>query len=106
MSKDITHGIYGGNNSGFGALMLAIALGANPIYLLGYDMKIESKTHWHSGYPNQNAEKLRNRLLIFKKQFEEFANPIKKLGIDIVNLNPNSALSCFKICSPSTVLKY
>ena len=45
VSKDPSYGIYPGRNSAVGALMLAISLGANPIYLLGYDMYAKTKSH-------------------------------------------------------------
>jgi len=46
------NGIGHGYNSGYGALNLAACLGANPIYLLGYDMKTKgTQAHWHGGHP-------------------------------------------------------
>lgn len=51
ISLDLKAGIYPGNNSGFGGLMLAIALGCKRIWLLGYDlMTTKEHTHWHGGY--------------------------------------------------------
>jgi len=96
ISLNLEAGIYGGSNSGLGALMLAMALGANPIYLLGYDMKVkDTKTHWHSGYPNQTADSLIRRLGKFIQSFDECADSIKKAGFTVINLNPDSALICF-----------
>jgi len=98
ISLDLCSGIYTGGNSGFGGMMLAIALGSKQIYLLGCDMKVDEKkkkTHWHSGYPHQAIENVARVLRSFKQEFEEFAPSIQKLGISIVNLNPDSALDCF-----------
>ncbi len=39
LSRSMREGITGESNSGFGAVSLAVCLGANPIYLLGFDMK-------------------------------------------------------------------
>ena len=54
----IREGLGHGLNSGYGALMLAIALGCDPIYLVGFDMEgnVASNTQswWHDGYPTQN----------------------------------------------------
>lgn len=98
ISYDISKGIYGGNNSGFGALMLAIALGANPIGLLGFDLKVDkekNKTHWHEGYPHQNIHELPGKLKLFAKCFEEFAPSLVQGKVDVVNIDLNSALLCF-----------
>jgi len=95
VSLDLQKGIFGGNNSGLGALMLAAALGANPIYLLGYDLGITTNSHWHSGYPNTKKEKLEQKLKSYIEQFEKVAYKFTELGIEINNLNLNSALTTF-----------
>jgi len=98
LSFDLEKGIHGANNSGFGALMLAIALGATRIGLLGYDMKVDNvvkRTHWHEGYPNQQFKSMQSKLNKFKVPFEELAPAIVDAGITVVNLNVNSGLSCF-----------
>lgn len=105
ISRDLSAGIYGGNNSGFGAVMLAIALGANPIYLLGYDMKIEKTSHWHSGYPGQDYDNLRQKLDTYRRLMEEFAPRFQEAGVRIINLNPNSGLRCFEFDTVENVLK-
>jgi uncharacterized Rossmann fold enzyme len=98
ISFDLKKGIWGGNNSGFGALMLAVALGSKKIGLLGLDMKIDekkSKTHWHEGYPDQTLMGFPKKLGSFSQCFEEFAASIMNNGITVDNLNPDSALGCF-----------
>jgi len=98
LSLDIDTGIFPGNNSGFGALMLAIALGVTQIYLLGCDMKISKdrkRTHFHDGYSHQRAEQLEKALVKFAKEFIRFSGVIHEQGITVVNLNPDSALNCF-----------
>jgi hypothetical protein len=98
VSLDISQGIYAGGNSGFGGMMLAIALGSRQIYLLGADLKVDEKrkkTHWHEGYKKQKIENLVKVLKAFKKEFEHFAEAIRELGVEVVNLNPDSALECF-----------
>lgn len=104
VSLDLNAGIYGGTNSGIGALMLAIILGANPIYLLGFDMKAKRNTHWHSGYPNQTLEGMNARLEEYKKDFEVVAPMIKEKGVRVVNLYSRSALKCFEMSSVKEVL--
>ena len=105
ITLDISEGIYAGSNSGFGALMLAIAMGASPIYLLGYDMKISKTTHWHSGYPSQTYADQNRKTESFKVMFEEFAPGIQGLGFKVVNLNPDSDLKCFEFGNVEEVLK-
>jgi hypothetical protein len=101
LSSDIQEGIFGGSNSGFGALMLAIALGCNPIYLLGFDMKIDEHggedkmTHWHEGYYNQVPSVFKQKLKQFSTVFEEFAPKIAEAGFNVINLNLDSGLECF-----------
>lgn len=104
LSRDLKKGIYGGNNSGVGALMLAAVLGANPIYLLGFDMKVEESTHWHGGYPHTNKESLTSRLESYRKNFEEVASLFENACIKVVNLNPDSGLRCFEFDSVERVL--
>jgi len=93
-------GIGHGNNSGYGALNLAACLGANPIYLLGYDMKHENgKTHWHDGHPKQPPDHVPGS---FKEHFTTAAEILKTNEISVINLNPDSALNCFPKMEIST----
>jgi len=87
-------GIGHGNNSGYGALNLAVCLGVKRIYLLGFDMKIkDKKTHWHDGHKRPMKPTV---LESYKKYFKHAANEIKKkTKIKVINLNPDSALNCF-----------
>jgi len=96
-------GIGHGNNSGYAALNLACCLGANPIYLLGYDMRHNNgKTHWHQGHPVPQKE---STVKSFINYFNNAAPIIKKRGIRVINLNPKSALKCFEKKKPEEVLK-
>lgn len=83
-------------NSGFGALMVAIALGCRKIALLGYDFTIQgSKTHWHEGYGKQDIENVKNNLISYRKCIDEFGSTILSMGVQVFNLNPSSALQSF-----------
>ena len=86
-------GIGHGDNSGYAALNLAVCLGANPIYLLGFDCKHkDGKTHWHSGHPfPQKTETVKKWLKYFRRAAERIA-PKK---ITVINLNPGSAINAF-----------
>jgi hypothetical protein len=105
LSLSIKRGIYGGTNSGFGALSFIIAMGCKLIYLLGLDLKVNgTSTHWHDGYPGQTVERTSRVLTNFQKVFTEFAPSIQRLGVTVVNLNPGSALDCFSKADPSSIL--
>lgn len=105
---DLEEGIWGGENSAAGAINLAISLGADPIYLLGYDMKCGDQTHYHNGYvDNAPDEKGQNTLVardpvVFNAKLKEYREEItalaplwKESGNTIINLGPDSDLTCF-----------
>ena len=99
ISYDLEKGIYPLNNSGGGAIMLAVALGTSQIGLLGFDMtfpKGTMKTHFHNGYKNQNIHTFQDKLDKFNTAICELAPLIYAEGIEVYNLNLNSALNCFK----------
>lgn len=89
ISFNLKEGLYHGNNSGYAALNLAITLGCNPIYLLGYDMNPEGGW-WHTGHPGGQGS-----LDGFTDSFKSNINQIAKKSI-VINLNPESYLDVFK----------
>lgn len=95
LGNSMENGIAGGNNAGFGALSLAICLGANPIYLLGFDMKGRNgkQAWWHSGYPEKQGESVYKS---FINDFKRAAPGLEEKSIKVVNLNAESDLKCFK----------
>lgn len=94
-SFSMKDGLRSGTNAGFGALNLAVCLGANPIYLLGFDMKgREGKaTWWHDGYPEIQGDKIYESFIF---EFKRIAVELKKKNVQVINLNPESRLKCFK----------
>ena len=95
-------GIGHGNNSGYGALNLAACLGASPIYLLGFDMKYEGeKTHWHEGHLVPHRP---NTVQRFMQYFQLAAIKTKEMRLEVINLNPDSALPYFPKRSYAEVL--
>lgn len=93
-TKHLKEGLYHGQNSGYGALNLAMVLGANPIYLLGYDCSLgpDGKKNYHDGYPSGRNPDALNRFLEAFKVGARMISPEH----DIINLNPDSALRCFE----------
>lgn len=105
VSKDISVGIHGGNNSGYGAIMLAIAMGCSIIYLLGYDFKVSNEnTHCHSGYPKQQIDQLSTKLNKYLCCFETNKAIFEESRVKIYNCNPDSRLKLFPFKSIDEVL--
>ena len=107
VSPSIAKGLFHGNNSGVGALNLAVTLKASPIYLLGYDMKYgtdakgKKKTHFHSGYRQAHPEGI---VRSFIRDIERMNRYLKRINPKIINLNPDSALRCFPFGNIDEVL--
>ncbi len=91
------------HNSGAAAINLAVHTGAKRIFLLGFDMKIqEGYRHWHNAYNygkiDDNTKKYKNTLKILARHLSGFpfiASDAKKLGIEIYNVCPDSAINEF-----------
>lgn len=64
-------------------------------------MNFQSKTHWHNIYksPAQRPS-LKKHLLCFP----HIAKDAKKLGVEILNVSPDSAIECFPKVSLNEVL--
>jgi len=95
VTHSLSDGLGTGGNSGYAALNFAVCLGASPIYLLGFDMKGDGEGHqawFHSGYKSDQGSGVYKH---FISAFEEAAPIIEGRGIEVVNLNPKSAMKCF-----------
>jgi hypothetical protein len=82
------------SHSGGAAINLAALFGVKEIYLLGFDMQADEKgrTHWHHQYTTATKPSL---FKSFQRSFQFIARDAKKLGIKIVNVNPDSAITQF-----------
>jgi hypothetical protein len=81
--------LYHGSNTGFEAVQLALALKADPVYLIGLDFcHHEGKGHCHKdwGEPGKHDKVLHR----FNKEFYWFCMNHKN-GANIINLSPISA---------------
>lgn len=79
-------------SSGYGALNLAFLKGAKRIFLLGYDYT-QGGQHW---YPEQGTYALNGRF--FNQWADKYATMLPQLreaGVQVVNANPASRISCF-----------
>lgn len=92
-----------GNNSGYGAINLAVKLGATKIYLLGYDMSSAGpQTHWHDGYDVKHNHQIYSRMM---KSFENLVPALKENSIRVFNANPDSKLEAFNKCSIKSAIQ-
>ena len=97
-----------GKNSGHAAINLAVQLNAMRIILLGFDMSTEmaevtdiknkttrqitGRTHWHSGYVTSPNLLTYPTML---KHFPTLVEPLRRLGVEVLNASPNSKLNIF-----------
>lgn len=90
-----TQEIHTGSNGGHAAVNLAYLWGARRILLLGYDMKLSSdgRRHWHADHPAPciQAQHFSNWI----HRFESTARDLERLGIEVLNCTPDSALPWF-----------
>lgn len=86
-------------NSGASAISIAVHAGAKRIFLLGFDMQLDTKNtqHWHSVY-NEGGRPKDMGKLPFARHLEGFpaiAVDAKRKGIEIINVSPKSAITVF-----------
>ena len=95
-------GIRTGMNSGFQAINLLVHTGVRKIILLGYDMRvIEKKSHWFGEHPRGRNDFYGKS---FIPVFRTLVEPLKELGVDVVNCTPDSALDAFRKSTLETEL--
>jgi len=101
-------------NSGAGAISLAHHLGVKQIVLLGFDMQNDSTdtSHWHGYHVEKADRRARDRKKRTKKPprqaynrhlrgWPTIAKHAKKLGIEVLNASPRSAIKSL----PKTTVK-
>lgn len=84
-----------GSNSGHAAVHLAAQLGANPIVLVGFDMRlVNGKQHYFGKHPVQ----IRNasNYIAWCHNYRRLGQELAPHGIEILNATPGSALTCFR----------
>lgn len=86
-------GLYRGNNAGTAGICLADVLRADPIYLLGFDMRAGAgkPSNWHQMYPAQWRATDRT-MAEFRADLTRIKGFIRG---HVVNLTPGSALDAF-----------
>ncbi len=85
-------GLKTGRNSGYQAINLAVHLGATRIVLLGYDMQAtKDRDHFHGAHPWKAIPPY----AVFLPMFRFLIEPLKTLGITVINASRVSALTDF-----------
>lgn len=104
-SRSLRHGVFRGMSAGVSGLNLAEILGADPIYLVGFDMRGSGgKTaNWHGEYASAWIQED----AVYRKNIAEFKTIAGAHAIRsrVVNLNPGSALKCFPTAWPGSVIE-
>lgn len=91
LSRDPQY-IHKGSNSGIQAINLACHFGARRIALLGYDMQATNdKAHWFGDHPNGFRSHWHRWLPLYQR----VADDAQKMGIEIINVSRETALTCF-----------
>lgn len=88
--------VASGGNGGFQALSLAAQFGANPVMLAGYDMR---GAHWHGVHPKPLNNPREDNFADWIERYQEAAPLLAAAGVRVINLNTESALTCFPFMS-------
>jgi hypothetical protein len=86
--------IAGGGNGGYQAIQLAVIAGAARVLLLGFDMHkvANTPTHWFGDHPDKiRSDYIGNCL----PNFPTLIEPLKRRGVEVINVTPDSAIDCF-----------
>lgn len=98
------HSIRQGRSSGHTAVSLAIAMGANRVPLVGFDMRfVEGREHHHSEYHGPRDAMLYERE--FVPGFQGWNAAGLRAGVEIVNCTQDSAVTEFPMVSLEEVLQ-
>jgi hypothetical protein len=84
----------GFGNSGTDAICYAMREGATDIVMLGYDVSITTKVHWHGNHPKglSNASSVGN----WPEKFKLLAKHCQRQGVRVVNASRQTSLRCFE----------
>jgi len=90
------HAIGWNGNTGSAAINLALVLGANRIYLVGFDMGLDDNgaSNWHVNTLDTPTQEHYDRYIdVMKKTVADIV--VNFPGVKIINLNPESKLDIF-----------
>jgi len=83
-----------GRNTGAAAINLAVHFGATRILLLGYDMQAttDATSHWFGAHPP--GLRRTSPYPLFRQMIGTMVDPLRELGIGLVNCSRETALTC------------
>jgi hypothetical protein len=90
-TSSLSAGLFRGNNSGLLALHLAEVLCADPIFLLGFDMRGADgrSAQWHEAYPDQWSQDEN----VYQRFIESFStHAVPNVKATVYNCCPDSAM--------------
>lgn len=94
-------GLRNGQNSGFAAINLAVHFGATRVLLLGYNMGYPAgRAHFFGNHP-AGLSQSEGLYPAFRRSFESIVEPLKALGVSVINCTANTSLAVF----PQAVLR-
>lgn len=92
-----------GRNSGYQALNIAVLSGASRIVLLGYDGKFSNgRAHFFGDHPEREGEGV---VIDYSRYYRTVENPLKELGIEVLNASPGNAIPHFRTVDLDQVLR-
>jgi hypothetical protein len=96
-TDDFTHGLrnLNGSSSGTAAINLALSMGAEKIYLLGFDMKMRGeKRYWYPSYPwiTYSGGTKPGVYNSWAKRFRHIRNQCHARGSRLINVTHDSAI--------------
>lgn len=80
-------------NSGGAAINVAVHLGASKIVLLGYDMQVDKAGRHH--FCDAGPIRHHSPYVNFRSLLATMVNPLRALGVEVVNCSRTTALTCF-----------
>lgn len=93
-----------GQNSGYQAINLAVNLGADRIILLGFDMKSGKDANHFWGDYDDHGNPTKGLYKQWKNNFKTMVEPLKEIGVQVINCTDGSALKCFPRCELERVI--
>lgn len=94
--ETLSEGLYYGANAGMAAISLADLLGADPIYLLGFDARADAaEAHHHDSYPKDWLMDQESREIVYGRWIKEFRKIASMVRARVINLNPDSGIRAF-----------
>jgi hypothetical protein len=85
-----------GGNGGFQALNIVVQSGANPIVLVGFDMRLDRGLHWHANHPRGMNNPSPRNVERWRRVMDEQAPVLAALGVTVLNASPISALRNYR----------